>query len=45
MCQRVVRPVRDGRDRVRQHAHAVGSLHQDDGEGEGRRHSPHHARI
>ena len=36
MRQRVERPVRHGRDRVRQHAHALGSLHQDDGEGEGR---------
>ncbi len=36
MRQRVERPVRHGRDRVRQHAHALGRLHQDDGEGEGR---------
>ena len=40
MRQCVERLVRDGRDRVRQHAHALGRLHQDDGEGEGRRHSP-----
>ena len=45
VCQRIVRPVRNGRNWVRQHAHAVGSLHKDDGEGEGRRNSPHNARI
>ena len=35
LLQRAERPVRDGRDRVRQHADAVGRLHQDDREGAG----------
>ena len=45
MCQRVERPLRDGGDGVRQHADAARGQHQDDREGAGRRHPPHHARI
>ena len=36
MRQRSQRPVRYGRDRVREHADAARRLHQDDGEGERR---------
>ena len=45
VCQRVERPVRHGRDRVRQHADVAGRQHQDDGKGARRCHSPHHARL
>ena len=37
VLQRAERPVCDGCHGVRQHAHVVGGLHQDDGEGKGRR--------
>ena len=45
MCQRVERPLRYGGDGVRQHAHAARRQHQDDREGAGCRHPPHHAWV